>query len=73
MDVKNINDKNISLAGLPYIVKQALGNTTGNVFLADSGLAILVCTLAVCTACIRMLFSMARDGRLPGGASLARV
>jgi len=73
MDVKNIHDKNIGLLGLPYIVKQALGNTTGNVFLADSALAILVCTLAVCTACIRMLFSMARDGRLPGGASLARV
>ena len=73
MDVKNIHDKNIGLLGLPFIVKQALGNTTGNVFLADSALAILVCTLAVCTACIRMLFSMARDGRLPGGASLARV
>jgi urea carboxylase system permease len=73
MAVDNINDKNIGLLGLPYIVKQALGNTTGNIFLADSGLAILVCTLAVCTACIRMLFSMARDGRLPGGDSLARV
>ncbi len=73
MSVKNIHDKNIGLLGLPYIVKQALGNTLGNVFLADSALAILVCTLAVCTACIRMLFSMARDGRLPFGNSLARV
>jgi amino acid transporter len=33
----------------------------------------MVCCLAVCTACIRMLFSMARDGRLPAGAALARV
>jgi urea carboxylase system permease len=73
MSVKNIHDKNIGLLGLPYIIKQALGNTAGNVFLVDSALAITVCTLAVCTACIRMLFSMARDGRLPGGASLARV
>ncbi len=73
MDVKNIHDKNIGLLGLPYIVKQALGNTTGNVFLIDSALAITVCTLAVCTACIRMLFSMARDGRLPFGSSIARV
>jgi amino acid transporter len=67
MSVKNIHDKNIGLLGLPYIVKQALGNTTGNVFLIDSALAITVCTLAVVTACIRMLFSMARDGRLPFG------
>src|ERR1700691_4853937 len=73
MSVKNIHDKNIGLLGLPYIVKQALGNTTGNIFLIDSAIAITVCTLAVCTACIRMLFSMARDGRLPFGSSLARV
>jgi len=73
MDVKNIHDKNIALLGLPYIVKQALGNTIGNVFLIDSAIAITVCTLAVCTACIRMLFSMARDGRLPLGSHLARV
>jgi urea carboxylase system permease len=73
MSVKNINDKNIGLLGLPYIIKQALGNTTGNVFLIDSAIAITVCTLAVCTACIRMLFSMARDGRLPFGSHIARV
>jgi urea carboxylase system permease len=73
MDVKNIHDKNIGLLGLPYIIKQALGNTTGNVFLIDSAIAITVCTLAVCTACIRMLFSMARDGRLPFGSHIARV
>jgi urea carboxylase system permease len=73
MTVDNINDKNIGLLGLPYIIKQALGNTLGNIFLIDSAVAITVCCLAVCTACIRMLFSMARDGRLPAGAQLARV
>ncbi len=73
MSVKDIHDQNIGILGLPYIVKQALGNTAGNVFLVDSALAITVCTLAVCTACIRMLFSMARDGRLPAGSHLARV
>lgn len=73
MSVHSITDKNIGLLGLPYIVKQALGNTVGDVFLADSALAITVCCLAVMTACIRMLFSMARDGRLPAGTHLARV
>ena len=73
MAVRNIHDPNIGALGLPYIIKQALGNTLGNAFLIDSALAILVCTLAVCTACIRMLFSMARDGRLPFGSHLARV
>ena len=73
MSVKDITDKNIGLLGLPYIVKQALGNTLGNIFLIDSAIAITVCTLAVMTACIRMLFSMARDGSLPAGSHIARV
>jgi urea carboxylase system permease len=70
MSVKNINT---AADGLPELIKGVLGNTTGNVFLADSALAIMVCCLAVCTACIRMLFSMSRDGRLPAGSALARV
>jgi urea carboxylase system permease len=73
MSVKDIHDKNIGLLGLPYIIKQALGNTLGDIFLYASAIAITVCALAVCTACIRMLFSMARDGRLPLGRHLARV
>lgn len=73
MSVKNIHDKNIGLLGLPYIVKQALGNTLGNVFLIDGLVAVTVCCLAVHTACIRMVFAMARDGRLPFGPAIARV
>jgi amino acid transporter len=55
------------------VIKQALGQTTGKVFLVDSAIAITVCTLAVETACIRLLFAMARDGRLPFGRQIARV
>jgi urea carboxylase system permease len=73
MSVKSITDKNIGLLGLPYIIKQALGNTLGDIFLIAAAIAITVCTLAVMTACIRMLFSMARDGRLPFGSHVARV
>jgi urea carboxylase system permease len=73
MAVKNINDPNIPALGLPYIIKQALGNTVGNVFLVDAAIAISVCTLAVMAACIRLLFAMARDGRLPFGTHIARV
>ena len=73
MAVKNINDPNIPLLGLPYIIKQALGNTVGNVFLIDAAIAITVCTLAVMASCIRLLFAMARDGRLPFGTHIAHV
>ena len=73
MAVDDIHDKNIPLLGLPYIVKQALGNTVGNIFLIDSAIAITVCCLAVHTSCIRMMFAMARDDRLPFGPQVARV
>jgi urea carboxylase system permease len=73
MAVNNIHDPNIGLLGLPYIIKQALGNTLGNIFLVDAAIAISVCTLAVMAACIRLLFAMARDGRLPFGTHIARV
>ncbi|HET9104695.1 MAG TPA: amino acid permease [Solirubrobacteraceae bacterium] len=70
MDVKHIKD---GANGLPFIIKEALGNTTGNVFLVDSAIAISVCTLAVMASCIRLLFAMARDSRLPFGNHIARV
>ena len=73
MAVGNINASQLSTEGLPYIVKSTLGSGLGDVFLACSGIAITVCCLAVQTACIRMLFSMARDGRLPFGGVIARV
>jgi urea carboxylase system permease len=70
---KHILDKNVGLLGLPYVMKQAFGNTTGNIFLADCALAIFVCALAVQAATIRMLFSMSRDNKLPFGSQVARV
>src|SRR6202167_3858833 len=73
MDVRSVTDSNISVLGLPYIIKQALGTTLGDIFLVDAAVAITVCTLAIETACIRLLFAMARDGRLPFGQSIARV
>src|SRR3954464_12163588 len=73
MAVGNINAKEIGLLGLPFIVKDTLGNTLGDIFLIDSAVAITVCCLAVHTAGIRMMFSMARDNRLPLGSTVARV
>ena len=70
---KHVLDKNVGLLGLPYVMKQAFGNTVGNLFLIDCAIAIFVCCLAVQTATIRMMFSMARDNRLPAGSAVARV
>src|SRR4051794_15125302 len=72
MAVGNITAKEIGTLGLPFVVKDTLGETLGDIFLLDSAVAITVCCLAVHTAGIRMMFSMARDNRLPLGSAGAR-
>ena len=52
---------------LPTIIQQALGSTFGNIYLGVVFVAICVCTLAIQSATIRLMFSMGRDGRLPFG------
>jgi len=73
MAVGNIKAKELTVSGMPYLLKSTLGTTLGDAFLICSAIAITVCCLAVQTAAIRMIFSMARDGRLPFGDAFARV
>lgn len=55
------------LQALPTIIQEALGQFWGNVYLFVVLVAICVCTLAIQSATIRLMFSMGRDGRLPFG------
>ncbi len=63
----------LATGGLPAIVKGVLGDAVGRTFLVVVVFAIVVCTLAVHTGTVRLVFSMARDGDLPFSAALARV
>jgi amino acid transporter len=58
---------------MPYLLKSTLGTGLGDTFLVCSAIAITVCCLAVQTAAIRMIFAMARDGRLPFRHAIAKV
>ncbi len=59
---------NIPYTGtLPTIITDALGTNWGNVYLVVVLIAVCVCTLAIQSATIRLMFSMGRDGRLPFG------
>ena len=73
MAVTDINNPEIAVGGLQFIILDVLGNTIGDVFLWCVVIAITVCCLAVHTATIRMMFAMARDNNLPAGTHLARV
>lgn len=63
----------LATGGLPYVLDSVLGGFWGKVLLCDVAVAIFICTLAIQTACSRLMFSMARDGRLPFSARLAHV
>jgi urea carboxylase system permease len=73
MSAKNLHADGVSGNGLPFIVKSVLGTTLGDILLWDVVLSISVCCLAIHTAAIRMMFSMARDNALPGSRYIAKV
>ncbi|HEY4454872.1 MAG TPA: amino acid permease [Pseudonocardiaceae bacterium] len=73
MAVGNLHASELSTSGMPYLIKSTLGTGLGDVFLVCSAIAITVCCLAVQTAAIRMIFSMARDKRLPFANALGKV
>jgi urea carboxylase system permease len=73
MSAKNLHDPAVATGGLPFIVKSVLGETLGDILLWDVVVAITVCCLAIHTASIRMMFSMARDNALPGSHYIAKV
>lgn len=66
-DLGNIN------GGLPMLVKSVLGETTGRLFLCNVIFAIIVCTFAVHSGAVRLMFAMGRDGYLPFSKSLSHV
>ena len=59
--------------GLPMLVKSVLGKTTGILFLCIVIFAIIVCTLAVHSGAVRLMFAMGRDGCLPFSNALSEV
>ena len=59
--------------GLPMLVKSVLGETAGRLFLCIVIFAITVCTLAVQSGAVRLMFAMGRDRCLPFSRSLSEV
>lgn len=71
----DLNDPKLGEAdgGLQYLVLSVLGGPFGKAFLVCIVVAVVVCTLAVHAAAIRMMFAMARDNNLPFSSQLSKV
>jgi urea carboxylase system permease len=66
--IEGIAQGTTPLQALPTIIQDALGPFWGNVYLFVVLIAVFVCTLAIQSATIRLMFSMGRDRRLPFGS-----
>ncbi len=59
--------------GLPFLVKNVLGEKLGVLLLVEVIFAVFVCALAVHAASVRLIFAMARDNNLPFARVLSHV
>lgn len=75
MAAPNLADPRIGSpeGGLQYIVQSVMSGALGKLFLLCIVVAVVVCSLAVHTAAIRLMFAMARDNALPFAEALAKV
>lgn len=73
MAAPSLDDGALAEGGLGYVLLAKLDSPAGTLLLGCVAIAIMVCTLAVQTAGSRLLFSMARDGKLPFAEALAKV
>ncbi|BAD57069.1 amino acid permease [Nocardia farcinica] len=73
MAAPSLTDGMLAADGLAYVISAKLDSPAGTLLLGCVAVAILVCTLAIQTAGSRLMFSMARDGKLPFAAQLAAV
>ncbi|MFD1813944.1 amino acid permease [Rhodococcus gannanensis] len=73
MAAPSLTDGRLATEGLPYVLNSILSSPWGTLLLIDVAIAVTVCTLAIQTAASRLMFSMARDGRLPASSVLSKV
>ncbi len=69
----SLTDGQLSTGGIAYVITSQLDSTLGRALLAVVAIAIVAACLAIQNSASRVMFSMARDGRLPGARWLARV
>ncbi|MBS1885187.1 MAG: amino acid permease [Actinobacteria bacterium] len=73
MATKNLHAEELSLTGMPYIVKSTLGAVLGDALLISVAIAVMGAIVAAQATAVRVIFSMARDNQLPFSKQLSQV
>jgi amino acid transporter len=73
MAAPSLTDGNLASGGIAYVLTASSGNVLGRLMLAIVSTSIFSAALAIQASAARVMFSMARDGRLPFSKALAKV
>lgn len=73
MAVKDTYAKELGTNGFPYVIQSVLGSGIGTLLLAVIVVANIGAAVAVQATGVRIIFAMARDGKLPFSKTLAHV
>jgi urea carboxylase system permease len=73
MAAPSLTDGQLSTGGIAYVITSQLNSALGRALLAVVAISIVSACLAIQNSASRVMFSMARDGRLPGRRLLAKV
>lgn len=73
MAAPSLTDGQLATSGIAYVITSQLNSGLGRALLAVVAIAIVSACLAIQNSASRVMFSMARDGRLPGARWLAGV
>ena len=73
MAAPSLTDGNLANNGIAYVLTSQAGNVLGRIMLAIVAISIFSAALAITASAARVMFSMARDGRLPFSKALSKV
>lgn len=73
MAAPDLKSEELTLGGIPYILEAVLPTWLANFVLAMVAISIFSAVLAISASATRVVFSMARDGRLPFAKQLSYV
>lgn len=73
MAAPDITAQQLASEGIAYVIKHQAGDVAGRILLAIVAISIFSAALAIQASAARVMFSMARDGRLPYSKALSTV
>lgn len=73
MAVPDINSEELATTGFPYVITSVFSEGIGNVLLIVIAIAVTGAVLAIQATGVRIVFAMARDGRLPFSKEFGHV